>query len=268
MTEAATLVERAEANAWKEIIEAVPREFAAEHSIGTWRVENGVGFRFDSPPNPFFNRFHGLGVLTQADAETLARAVAPWAGDGRTFVVHGVPDGVVPGLSAVLTGGGLSPGRNWVKMIRGTDAPPDIPSDLRIEEVGTEASAAFASIAATAFELEGAEALFGAMVGRPGSHAYLAYDGSMPVATGYLRIEDEVGWLGSGSTLSSHRGRGAQGAIMARRIADGIKLGCRHLVSETGEETPEEPNPSYRNMLRTGFELVYARRNWIGTATG
>jgi len=55
---------------------------------------------------------------------------------------------------------------------------------------------------------------------------------------------------------------------MARRIADGIKLGCRHLVSETGEETPEEPNPSYRNMLRTGFELVYARRNWIGTATG
>jgi len=53
---------------------------------------------------------------------------------------------------------------------------------------------------------------------------------------------------------------------MTRRIADGIKLGCRHLATETGEETPEAPNPSYRNMIRTGFELVYARRNWIGTA--
>ena len=46
---------------------------------------------------------------------------------------------------------------------------------------------------------------------------------------------------------------------MARRIRDGADLGCRWLVTETGEDTPHHPNPSYHNMLRTGFLLAYQR---------
>jgi hypothetical protein len=32
---------------------------------------------------------------------------------------------------------------------------------------------------------------------------------------------------------------------------------------ETGKETPEDPNPSYRNMVRSGFQLAYDRHNWV-----
>ena len=53
---------------------------------------------------------------------------------------------------------------------------------------------------------------------------------------------------------------------MARRIEDGRALGCRWFVTETGEDTPERPNPSFRNMLRSGFALGYHRANYMPPA--
>jgi hypothetical protein len=65
-----------------------------------------------------------------------------------------------------------------------------------------------------------------------------------------------------GSTVPAHRRRGAQGSLLARRLEDGIELGCRWFVTETGAEDPDRPNASLRNMLRVGFEVAYLRRNY------
>ena len=80
-------------------------------------------------------------------------------------------------------------------------------------------------------------------------------------------VTEGVAWLGFGATLEEARGRGGQSAMFATRLADARAQGCRWAVTETGEETEEEPvNHSYRNMLRSGFRLAYARRNWVRTA--
>jgi GNAT superfamily N-acetyltransferase len=102
-----------------------------------------------------------------------------------------------------------------------------------------------------------------ATIGRAGWRHYLAFDGDQPVATGVLFVRHDIGWLGMAATLPSHRGRGAQGALMAQRIRDGMALGCRRLITETGQDTPGQPNPSYHNMLRTGFKLAYQRANYM-----
>ena len=82
-----------------------------------------------------------------------------------------------------------------------------------------------------------------------------------------MYIADDVAWLGFGATLEAARGRGGQSAIFAARLRDAKAAGCRWAITETGEETEEEPvNHSYRNMLRSGFRLAYARRNWVRTA--
>jgi len=64
-------------------------------------------------------------------------------------------------------------------------------------------------------------------------------------------------------TLPAFRRRGGQGAIMARRIRDAVQLGCRWVITETGEDLPDRPNPSYHNMLRAGFSLAYQRPNYL-----
>ena len=37
------------------------------------------------------------------------------------------------------------------------------------------------------------------------------------------------------------------------RIADRIALGCRHLVTEAGQETSDSPNPAEHGLARMGF---------------
>ena len=64
-------VELAEALGWGDVVHAAPDWFSDKHSMATWRLDGAVGFRFDDPPNPLFNRVVGLGVLGPATGEAL-----------------------------------------------------------------------------------------------------------------------------------------------------------------------------------------------------
>jgi hypothetical protein len=66
-------------------------------------------------------------------------------------------------------------------------------------------------------------------------------------------------------TLSDYRGLGAQGALVTRRLNDAIDSGCTMAVVETAEDTPDKPSPSFRNMLKYGFDLAYHRANYVYT---
>jgi hypothetical protein len=81
-----------------------------------------------------------------------------------------------------------------------------------------------------------------------------------------MHLADGVAWLGFGATLESHRGLGSQRALLSRRVRDAAALGARLVVTETGEELPDEVNPSFRNMLATGFHVGYFRQNWLSPA--
>jgi len=125
----------------------------------------------------------------------------------------------------------------------------------------------FAAVCLAAFEMpDDLAPLLDPIVGAPGWSHYVGYDGDEAVTAGALYVEDGLGWLGWGSTLESHRGRGGQSAIFAARMRDARELGCRMVVTETGEEDEQDPvNHSYRNMVRLGFRLAYPRRNWVRT---
>jgi hypothetical protein len=153
---------------------------------------------------------------------------------------------------------------NWPKVYRKPDPNIQVSTDLRIRRVGREYAAECASIARQAFEMPShLEIWLANLVARPGWQHYLAFEGDTAVGTGAIYIHNNVGWLSFGGTLPTHRKRGSQGAIMAQRIRDAAAAGCDWIVTETDEDTPEHPNPSYHNMLRTGFKLAYDRRNYI-----
>jgi hypothetical protein len=151
-------------------------------------------------------------------------------------------------------------------MIRGTAPAPDIETELRIEPVDDANASQYAMIAQTGFQLpESSLAMFEQTARIAHVRSYIAYAGEEPAGVGSLAVSGEWGSLFNAATLPAYRRRGAQGAIMSRRIRDGIALGCRWFTTETGEDTPEKPNSSYHNMVRTGFQLVYLRPNYIYT---
>ena len=211
-----------------------------------------------------FNRSIGLGVGRPAQDSDVDAAIALFqAANRQAWVLQVSPLARPAALEHRLEARGLRRGRKWAKFWRDTEDAPAAPTDLLVEEVGREQAGEFDRIVVAAFELPTDAPTVSGVVGRPGWHVYLALDGSEAVGAAALFTVGTVGWLGFGATLESHRGRGSQGALFARRIADAAKDGVRLLVTETGEDTPENPNPSYRNMLRAGFRLGYLRQNWL-----
>ncbi|MCO8275472.1 GNAT family N-acetyltransferase [Actinoplanes sp. TRM 88003] len=99
----------------------------------------------------------------------------------------------------------------------------------------------------------------------PRFEAYACYDGDKMVATGMIWLGPGYAHLSSGATLPSHRGRGAQTALLAARVEAGRRAGCSLLVNEA-EVTDEGYSVSARNQVRVGFVPQYERRAWLWTA--
>ena len=84
---------------------------------------------------------------------------------------------------------------------------------------------------------------------------YMAFDGGRPVAIAALCIFEDLGYLMAAATAESHRKRGAQQALIAKRIERAEQLGCSIQVSETLYMLEH----SYRNLQRAGFQEVYEK---------
>lgn len=259
-----SLIELAEAEAYANLMPYAPAPwgFHAEQSdFATTLVAPGLDV-------PLFNRVIGIGVHRPATERELDAALARFhQAHIRNFAIQVSPGAQPSQLGEWLAARQLAVRDNWAKLARSGDPEAPVTTDLRIEQIGAARAGTFGRVACEAFRMPPhLEHWLAATVGAPGWIHYLAWDGAVPVATAALRVRASVGWLGIAATLPSHRRRGAQGALLARRIRDGRVLGCTRFVTETSEDLPERPNPSYRNIVRAGFALVYQRSNYMRTA--
>lgn len=263
--EIAHVVEFGEAAAYADLIRAAPADLATSLGLTVTKVGSAIALTMRAVDILLFNRVMGLGLVEPALEAMVDEVVAHYRSQGlKHFGFQLSPAAQPAALPEWIKARGFQARDNWVKVIRGSEPAPQIDTDLRVDEIGSEHRRGFSTVALTAFGMpESLRPWLEAPIGRPGWHCYAAFDGEQAVGAGALFVKGEVAWLGVGSTLPSHRGRRAQGAIMARRIRDAIALGCRWIVTETGEETPQQPNPSWHNMLRTGFRLVYPRPNYV-----
>jgi GNAT superfamily N-acetyltransferase len=167
-------------------------------------------------------------------------------------------------LDEELAARGYTPGYPWHKFERGLE-PLEARTELSIEDARSPRD--FGLTVAGGFGLpEQTAGWLGLAVGRPGWHCFVGYDGAEPVTAGALFAAEESGWFGLGATLPAARGRGGQSGLFAARIARARELGLKTLVTETGAPRDGAPGPSYRNMLRAGFEVVYERPNYVRQA--
>lgn len=257
----ARIVEFGEAEAYADMFAAALPELGCKIA----RIGSAVALVAPALPIILFNRVMGLGLNEPATESMLADIARLYAeANVRTYAVTLGSVFQPPALPQWLQSHHLMPHDNWEKVYRKPDTTVAVPTNLRIERIGKDHAADFAHIALAAFEMPPflAPWLMN-LVGREGWQHFVAYDGENPAGTGALYIKNNIGWLGIAGTLPSYRKRGAQGAIMAQRIRAAAEAGCEWVITETGEDLPRRPNPSYHNMLRTGFTLAYQRANYI-----
>jgi GNAT superfamily N-acetyltransferase len=166
------------------------------------------------------------------------------------------------GLGGELVERGFTRDYGWMRFTRGV-GPRQARSDLSVTQVGPDRADNFAAVVTGGFGMpDWTSPLAANIVGRPGWSCYVAYDGDAPAGAGALFLHEAIGWLGFGSTLPSFRGRGAQSAILAARIEEARRRGCRAVTTETGELEEGRASGSYRNILRAGFREAGVRKNY------
>jgi hypothetical protein len=261
----AKIVESIEVEAGVNYFLCAPPEFSRPFRLDIQCLDSIWVTTIPTVDHAMYNRILGLGVGIPATESLLDEAIAVFQHAGcRNYRTEAGPFSLPVDYIKWLGARGFKQGtRNWAKMYRGNGPAPTISTDLHVEAIGKERADAFANVLLPTFGITPAyRPLVKGSIGKPMWYHYLAFAGNKPVSTAAMFISGEVAWVGFMGTLKSYRNRGGQRGMFARCIEDGLALGCKWFVTETEEDTPEQSNPSYRNMLRSGFKLAYLRRNY------
>ncbi|HEY3613094.1 MAG TPA: GNAT family N-acetyltransferase [Gaiellales bacterium] len=242
------------------------------HPDGAAELDGATVLRMPAAhASPILNRIVGLGVDGPASEQQLDDAIA--AMSGLWYYVSVSPAARPAAIGDWLAARGFAPSWGWMQFRRSVDVVPGALTSLTIVSVDGQRAGAFARLVRETYGLpEALEPIIAALPGRPGWHCWLALAGSEPAGAGALYVSSDggspAGYLAMAATALQHRGKGAQSALLATRIERARELGCDTVYTETGEQRPDRPSASYRNLVRSGFEELYVVPNWLGPPPG
>lgn len=245
------------------------------HAAATPELRRKLGLRLETvggalvsiatgAPGIMLNRTLGLGVERPATEDDIAAVRRLYTENGiDRYFIHVDPEARPETLPDLLVRNGLTRQRGWMKFVRDDAPAPNVSTDLTVREARPEEAEAFGRIAAAAFDLPQSCAALGAcLYGRPGWHIIMSFDGDRPAGTGALLVDGDVAWTDWGATDPAFRRRGGQGAVLAARVELARSLGCKTIITATGEAVEGDPQHSYHNILRMGFKEAYLRPNY------
>jgi len=257
-----------EVSAYLDMFRAAPAVFADEQQLRTEVVSGVTCFALKNVPVSLFNRTLEMGVKQPATEQSL-REIIGWMRDhaNQTFNI-GLDINAQPlRLSDWLkssdlkrSGGGIA--RFW----RPTEKPlVHVETDLVVRKANITERDLGGRLITEAFGFQSSfSAWFSQLICREDWHFYFACDGEKPIATGAIYFKNGLAWLGVGATLKEYRGRGAQSLLLNHRIRDALSAGATSIHVETGQPADGEPiGASYRNILRSGFEVLFIREQYM-----
>jgi GNAT superfamily N-acetyltransferase len=266
--QAASLGDRIEAEAFIDFYAAAPDALKSTLGLQTRRLAGATLMMAPGLPSAMFNRVTGMGMEREATVADIVAVIDAFRETGSaTWWLHWNPFAAPADFPERLPALGFTvpPRRRWAKMLHDATPAPVIASDLDVAIADDAQVGAVVQTIVETFDMPPFMTdWFRQLRGRPHWRIYAVTDQENIVGGGCLYINGETAWLGMGAVRASHRRRGGQGALMARRIDDAIAAGAKIIVTETGEPIADEPNPSLGNMRRCGFEKVASRHNFIG----
>jgi hypothetical protein len=260
----ALIAEYSEARAMLDMFNAAPPGFASGAGLRVTPFDSAIALTAKNIDMVLFNRVLGLGFYEKCSEQLISDLVEHFQAYGAShYGIQISPLFHTPELTGWLEEQGLTKAASWAKLLRDTREVEPIESELTVRRIDAKQAGLWAEVFCAAYAIPPLLVpMVQTLVGRPGWYHYLAFDHNEAIGTGAMYSQEGIGWLGLDSTLPTHRGRGAQNMIINKRIADGYKLGCHWLVSETNESTSEHPDSSYNNYIRQGFQRAYLRPSY------
>ncbi len=259
------LIEIGETYPYIDLLQAAPESLRRKFGLRHREVGHGIALNASGVPMFLLNRVFGIGILETATEKDIAELVAFYRESGvEKFGVQIAPGARPMSLSHWLIKAGFERKDNWTKFYRSLDDVDGDENELNVRRINATAAEPFAAIVGEAFNApESLVDLVRCVIDRDGWYHYIAYADDEPVGAAAMFVRDELAWLGWAGTRKEQRRKGAQNALIAKRLRDAKAIGCKYAITETVEDTPEKQNPSAHNVLRAGFQIVYQRANFV-----
>jgi hypothetical protein len=263
----AAAVEHIEAEAWAQLHLALPAHVRTHLRCEVIRFGPAVSIVTPGADVASANRTLGLGLERDLTDEHLRAIHARYLAAGvPRWLIEWSPAGRPRTAADLFSRWGGREKTPTLKLYRGltTGVPRSAPSTLRVVEIGRADAASFEATVAEPLGVPKIMApIVSATVGVRPWRFYLVLDGERPVAGAAMFVHGDGAWFGLSATLPGERGRGAQTALLARRLHDAVALGCTWASADTQPDTEARPNPSYRNLCRAGFAVLYRRAKYL-----
>jgi GNAT superfamily N-acetyltransferase len=254
-----------ESLAWSSFFNSAPGETIEKCGIKIFPVGGVDGTIASKIDILAFNRVIGLGINEPIDERIIDIILNKIEADKvKRFFIQVHPEVYSDDIRKLLVSKNFYHYNNWVRLARDNSPAKKIRTKLNIKTIKEGESKTFAKIVTDAFGWpEELVDWIAAPVGRKNWHHYMAYENNLPVATAAFYLSGEYAWFDFAATHPEHRGKGAQSALLLRRIEDCRVIGIKRMIVETAEQISEKESPSYRNVLKSGFKEVYKRPNFI-----
>lgn len=262
------LAETSEAESLLSLMTGMTESARERMAVATERIGGGVATSAINDPSRFWSRVIGLGVTEPVTAAIVDEILDFYIGHGNfesRFQI--APALLPPDWDAICARRGIAKGSSWYKMACKTVEFRPGTTSLRITKITPENAELAASVLARGFGFpeDDMTGIYAPALTSGLFEGYAAWDGNEMVAAAALSITGETGEMYGAATLPAHRGKGAQTALLAARAAAAKSAGCTWLISETWMPAPGDSNPSFDNMARSGFAVLYERPNWLWT---
>ncbi|NOS83921.1 MAG: GNAT family N-acetyltransferase [Ignavibacteria bacterium] len=225
------------------------------------RKDNLTAIRSNIFPGFSLNRALGMSKI---DNEFLDSIDDFYKGKSGKYAIQIPPDLLNDEKIELLKKRNYNYVNSWVTFYRDSSPIESKGTDLDIREVTKEYAADFAFMLNEVFsfphEFDG---VVSSTVGTEPWINFMAFDGSKPAGSAGICITGENAYLSFANVLPEYRRRGIQGELLKIRIDAAHERGVKWIFVDTGEDTEENPNPSYWNILRCGFRLKYNRHNYV-----
>lgn len=257
-------LERAEAEGWADIASNASDEFRERFGLELHTIRDVVALIAPKTDMLAMNRAWLPGRDGRIAGDILEEIVETFRAKGVVKMLLHCPQWAVTDADMeMFVARGFKSVGTMTKLVRRAEQTAHA-SAFTIREIDPAESVRFGEIAALGNDapptmIPG----FNSTVGLSGWRHYLAYDGPNAVAAAALRTRGSVAWCCFAGTRPEYRRRGAQSALLARRVQDASSAGCEWVTCETLSETPERPVQSLRNMLRAGFDRAYDRLTFV-----
>ncbi len=256
-------LERAEAAANAAFVES--RRERDDSSGATWREIGGTYAMFDGVGSPLTQTF-GLGLFADLSDQDLDAIEAFFTGHGAELN-HEVSPMADPATLAMLPARGYRPVEfTTVLYMPLPDSIPaghdTAPSPISARRIGTDELASWSDASARGWgaspELATSMHEFGTVSGQShGTACFVAEQDGAIIATAAVAIHNGVALLAGASTIAEWRGRGAQTALLAARLAYAADQGCDLAVVGAAPGSTSQVNAE-----RQGFRIAYTRLKW------